>query len=64
MSKRLEHFHLARAIAWPLALPVIFAVGLQDSVFLVLCLSLYANLAGDVSAWQAARAERRSVENA
>lgn len=57
-SRRLEHFHLARAIAWPISLPIIFALGAQDSVFLVLCLSLYANLAGDVSAWQAARAER------
>lgn len=62
-SKKLEHFHLLRSAVWPLALPLILVIGLQDSVFLVLCLSLYANFAGDISAWQAARAERRSLEH-
>lgn len=62
-SRKLEILHLCRAAVWPLALPVILFLGLQDSVFLVLCLSLYANMAGDIGAWQAARAERRSLEN-
>lgn len=62
-SKKLELVHAGRALIWPLALPVILLIGLQDSVFLVLCLSLYANMAGDIGAWQAARAERRSLEH-
>jgi hypothetical protein len=62
-SKKLERLHLARAMLWPIALPAILLLGVQDSVFLVLCLSLYANMAGDIGAWQAARAERRSLEH-
>lgn len=46
-------------MAWfVIVLPCILFFGLQDSVFLVLLLSLYANAAGDISSWQAARAER------
>lgn len=63
MARTLERTHLARAAIWPAALPAIMVLGWQDSVFLVLVLSLYANFAGDISAWQAARAERTSLEN-
>lgn len=64
MKKGLEYAHLARAMFWPIvALPLILILGLQTSVFLVLCLSLYANFSGDIGAWQAARAERRGLEN-
>lgn len=61
MTKRLEHFHLARAASWPVIFAAILLMGLQQSVFVVIALSVYANLAGDVSAWQAARAERRAT---
>lgn len=57
-SRQLERFHLARAVVWPLALPAILILGWQDSVFLILCLSLYANFTGDIGAWQAARSGR------
>jgi membrane protein YqaA with SNARE-associated domain len=63
LSKRLEHFHLARAAFWILLAPVLLLSALKDQVWVVILLSLYANLAGDVSSWQAGRAERRSLEH-
>jgi hypothetical protein len=63
MSKRLEHFHLARAAFWILLAPVLLLTPLKNEVWVVILLSLYANLAGDVSSWQAGRAERRSLEH-
>lgn len=57
MSK-LEIAHLARASLWLLLVPVVLLTGLKDAVWFVILLSLYANFAGDVSAWQAARADR------
>jgi hypothetical protein len=56
----LQRFHLARALIWPALLPLLLLLHAESSVFVVLCLSLYANFAGDVSAWQAARAEKRA----
>lgn len=55
---RMEHFHLARASIWVLLVPVVLLSSLKDAVWFVILLSLYANFAGDVSAWQAARADR------
>lgn len=62
-TKTLEWVHLLRALIWPAMLPAIFLLEWQESVFLVICLSLYANFSGDISAWQAARASRHSLEN-
>ena len=62
-SKRAEYFHLARAIFWPVSLPAIILLDLQDSVFLVLILSLYANMASDISAYQGAKAEKEAKRN-
>lgn len=55
---KLEAFHLTRAGIWLLLVPIVLATSLKDAVWFVILLSLYANLAGDVSAYQAARAER------
>lgn len=60
MSK-MERFHLARASVWVLLVPIVLLTGLKDAVWFVILLSLYANFAGDVSAWQAARAEEKAA---
>lgn len=62
-SKKLENFHLARSFTWIALVPVVLLTSLKEAVWFVILLSLYANFAGDISAWQAARAERRSLEN-
>lgn len=62
-SKKLEYFHLSRAAAWPIITAAAVLLGWQESVFLILLYSTYANLGADIGAWQAARAERRSLEN-
>lgn len=62
-SKRAERFDLARVLAWPAMLAAILALGWQESVLVVIVLSVYANAAGDFSAYRAARAERRSLEH-
>lgn len=60
MSKHAEWFHLSRAACWPIIFVLIIVFGLQESVLVVIALSVYANLAGDISAWQAARADRHA----
>jgi hypothetical protein len=62
-SKKLEYFHVSRALAWWVLLPILVLLDAHNSVFIVLCLSIYANSASDVASWQAARAERRSLEH-
>jgi hypothetical protein len=62
---RAEYWHLVRAASWPLLglYILIFNPSLGQSVALVIFLSLYANFAGDISAWQAARADRHAQED-
>ncbi len=62
MSKRQEHFHISRAFLWWIVLPILFLLHLEQSVFVVIVLSVYANFAGDLSTWQARKAERSSME--
>ncbi len=64
-SKKLEWFHASRAFGWFVFAIYVFTAnpGLAKSVPLVIGLSLYANFGTDVSSWQGARAERRSLEN-
>jgi hypothetical protein len=59
---RLEWFHLSRAAVWVLLVPVVLLTSLKDAVWFVILLSLYANAAGDVAAWQGARADRHHGE--
>lgn len=58
----LRRFHLARACFWLLLAPVVLLTSLKNAVWLVLLLSLYANLAADLGAWQASRAEQRAED--
>lgn len=51
--------HAGLTIAWLLfALPVLLIPGWASSVPLLVFISIYANVAGHWSAWQAARAEQ------
>lgn len=54
--------HLVRSFVWPILLPVALSMGWQNSVFLLLIISLYANWATDIGAYQAWKA-RREVAN-
>jgi hypothetical protein len=56
---KLERFHLVRASLWLLLVPIVLLTSLKEAVWFVILLSLYANFAGDISAWQAAREGRR-----
>lgn len=54
----LRTLHAALTIAWLLfAVPVLLIKGWKDSVALLVFISIYANVAGHFSAWQAARVE-------
>lgn len=57
-------WYLVRATGWVVLLPVAVALGWQTSVFLVFVLSVYANFATDLGAYQAARARQASEEPA
>jgi hypothetical protein len=59
---RSEVFHLARAVCWVAATPVILLTSLKDAVWLVILLSLYANFIGDIDAFEAARTKRHVGE--
>lgn len=56
------NWHYIRAAIWPISLPFIYFLGGANSVFLVLCLSLYANFASDLAAGQAAEAKKAAQE--
>lgn len=60
---RREHWHIARAAVWVALAPVALLTSLKNSIAFVILLSLYANAAGDISSWQAARAERKVEES-
>lgn len=59
MEALLRRYHLVMMAVWPLlAVPAV--LWWKNSIILVILLSLYANFAGDFSAYQAARAEEES----
>ena len=53
----LQRTHAILAIIWLLMPVPVLILGLQGSVTLVLCFSIYANAAGHFAAWQATRVE-------
>lgn len=55
MSLRLLHAVLT--VAWLAFMPIAMLTDLRSSVPLLVGISVYANVAGHWSAWQAARAE-------
>lgn len=57
-SRILRCFHLTATVAWLLfAIPVLLVPGWKESVALLVFISIYANVAGHFSSWQAARVE-------
>lgn len=62
MQKFLRIYHLVMMAVW-VAMVVPGLLWLKDSLWFVILLSLYANFAGDFSAYQASRAEQAQDES-
>jgi hypothetical protein len=59
-----QRLHFWLTLAWLVsAVPVVAIKGLRESIPLLVFISIYANVAGHFSAWQAARAERVVDQN-
>lgn len=58
VSKK-EIFHLCRAGFWVAMVPVAIFFGWHTSIFLVFLYSSYANMIGDIDAFEAARSQRQ-----
>lgn len=57
----LRRLHLGLTIAWLVMIPVAFVTGWLYSLAFISAISIYANVAGHFSAWQAARAEEQAT---
>jgi hypothetical protein len=63
VSRFLCHFHAVSTVAWlAFAVPVLLVPGWKQSVALLVFISIYANVAGHFSSWQAARVEVKQDE--
>lgn len=61
MPEFLRHLHAFLTIAWLVfAAPVLLIPGWKESIALLVFISIYANVAGHFSAWQASRVETES----
>lgn len=58
MTTLLRRFHLTMIIVW-LSLSVPGLLIWRDSIWFIVVMSLYANIAGEFAAYQAARAESK-----
>ena len=54
--------HAVLTIAWTLCIPLAFFTGWIYSLAFISAISIYANVAGHFSAYQAARAEQNSPD--
>jgi hypothetical protein len=62
-SVALKHLHAVLTVAWVLVIaPVLLIPGAKESVALLVFISIYANIAGHASAWQASRTEEKQDE--
>jgi hypothetical protein len=62
-SEALKHLHAVLTVAWLVfAVPVLLMPGWKESVALLVFISIYANVAGHASAWQASRTEEKQDE--
>jgi hypothetical protein len=60
----LRWFHAIATVGWLLfIIPVMLFKGWQTSVALLVFISIYANVAGHFSSWQAVRAEEAAESN-
>jgi hypothetical protein len=55
-----EHIALGSAFFWIMATISVFWLGLENSVWVLLIYSAYANVGTDLARWQAGRAEREA----
>lgn len=56
--------HAILTVAWMLfVIPTLLIEGWRESVPLLVFISIYANVAGHFSAWQAAKAEKEVKKN-
>lgn len=62
-ARALARLHLTLTIAWLLVIPIAVLFGLLESVAFISAISIYANVSGHFSAWQAARAEEAVERN-
>lgn len=62
-ARHMRHLHAALTLAW-LAVAVPTLLWWKDSIAFIAWVSVYANVAGHWSAWQAARAEEQGSEEA
>lgn len=56
----LRHLHGWLTVAWLVVIPVSIVTGWLYSLAFISAISIYANVAGHFSAWQAARAEEQA----
>lgn len=59
-ARSLRHLHAALTVGWLSFAPFAIFTSLRNSVPLLVGISVYANVAGHWSAWQAARAEEEN----
>lgn len=56
-SETLKHVHAILTVLWLVMIPVSLITGWIESLIFISAISIYANVAGHFSAWQAARTE-------
>lgn len=57
MAFGLRHIHAGLTILWLLMVPAALITGWVESLVFISACSIYANMVGHASAWQASRAE-------
>lgn len=60
-----KRIHAGLTVAWTIFMPIAIFTDLKYSVPLLVGISIYANIAGHMAAWQAAKADEhaRKTEN-
>jgi hypothetical protein len=61
LAKVLHATHPYRATFWVCMIPVAILLDFHTSVFVVFLYSTYANIAGDISAWEAHKAKEAAT---
>jgi hypothetical protein len=59
----LKHLHGVLTIIWLAMIPIALVTGWIESLIFISAISIYANVAGHFSAWQAARTEVKQDDN-
>lgn len=59
----LRHIHSVLTIVWLIMVPVALITGWVTSLIFISACSIYANMVGHFSAWQASRAEEEANDD-